>query len=271
MSVETSLPEYWVLLYKTEHAGNLGAVARLAANFAVRGLVLVDPQCEIGPEARARAKHGVSYLYDARVVSSLKEAAKLFDFMVATSALVSNEHGLTRPAVSVRELVSRLPHGPRIAIGFGPESTGFVNEDLEYFDLLCTIPTNPLYPTLNLSHAVSIVLYEIFVHSDLNLSPSRLASPSSRHRLISRFSTLVDLLGSSRPPHHDMKDAFKNLVNRAFISSKETAVLLGTLLTIGEEINANFASIDKSNWENYKQTHAVSEDPRNQSDNGKEQ
>lgn len=256
----SGIPSYWVLLHRVEHEGNLGAVARLATNFGAQGLVLVDPQCEVGPVARARAKHGVGLLYSARIAEGLAEARDLFDYMVATSATVNHQHGLTRHSFPASKLGGVIPSGSRIAIGFGPEGTGFVNEDLEYFDSLVTIPSNPEYPTLNLSHAVSVVLYEVFNTQGSQVDLGVASTPAMRHRTKCRFAALLAEVDEGKPSHRDVSLAFRNLVDRSFMSTKEASVLLGGLYQLGDALTAEFAQKDAEAWIEWKRSHDIKTD-----------
>ena len=49
----------------------------------------------------------------------------------------------------------------RVAVVFGPEDNGLDRDQLHRCDLLVHIPARREFPTLNLSHAVAIVLYAI--------------------------------------------------------------------------------------------------------------
>ena len=45
---------------------------------------------------------------------------------------------------------------------FGPEASGLSNKDLSYSNFILQIPTSPKFKSLNLSHSLTIVCYEIF-------------------------------------------------------------------------------------------------------------
>ena len=50
----------------------------------------------------------------------------------------------------------------KIAILFGPENAGLSNEDLISANYLLKIPSDSKYESLNLSHAVSVVAYNLY-------------------------------------------------------------------------------------------------------------
>lgn len=75
-----------VILVEPETSGNIGAIARLMANFCMNDLILVNPKCNhLDNEGKARAKHGLRILKDAKIsdISILKE----FDCVIATTAM----------------------------------------------------------------------------------------------------------------------------------------------------------------------------------------
>ena len=45
---------------------------------------------------------------------------------------------------------------------FGPEASGLSNKDLSYANYILQIPTSPKFKSLNLSHSMTIICYEIF-------------------------------------------------------------------------------------------------------------
>jgi tRNA/rRNA methyltransferase len=49
----------------------------------------------------------------------------------------------------------------RVAVLFGNEETGLTDEELARCNLAVTIPSAPAFPSLNLSHAVQVIAYEL--------------------------------------------------------------------------------------------------------------
>ena len=52
---------------------------------------------------------------------------------------------------------------------FGPEASGLSNLDLSYANYVVQIPSSPNFKSLNLSHSVSLVCYEIFKLNNFKL------------------------------------------------------------------------------------------------------
>src|SRR3989344_5359117 len=155
-----------VILHQPEVAGNVGAVARLMANFGFSKLVIISPKCDIKSlEAEGRAKHARFILKNAQVTD--EKILESFDTLVATTGRVGTDFNIPRSpltpkqAAELMQEVIKKKH--RIGILFGSEGHGLSNELVKKCDFTITIPAHPKYQTLNLSHAVGIVLYELFL------------------------------------------------------------------------------------------------------------
>ena len=60
----------------------------------------------------------------------------------------------------IPQVVAAIASGP-VALVFGPERTGLTNEEISRCHFLIHIPTDPVYPAINLAQAVAICLYEV--------------------------------------------------------------------------------------------------------------
>ena len=45
---------------------------------------------------------------------------------------------------------------------FGPEASGLSNKDLSFSNYILQIPTSSKFKSLNLSHSLTVICYEIF-------------------------------------------------------------------------------------------------------------
>jgi TrmH family RNA methyltransferase len=156
-----------VILVKSQHPGNLGAVCRAMMNYGFTKLRLIEPQCDITcDEARNRAKHAGSILDEAGIFSTWEEAVADCNLVIGTSG--KREHGpktVFRHFLNPWDVAELGPeNGGKIAIVFGEEGMGLSTPELTKCDLLMTLPTWEGYPIANLSHAVNTTLYEIHRH-----------------------------------------------------------------------------------------------------------
>src|SRR6266550_1876539 len=70
------------------------------------------------------------------------------------------KRNLQRPRDAAAEILIQADAGPT-ALLYGREDKGLPNEALDLCHRVVTIPTNPAYPSLNLAHAVVLMLYEL--------------------------------------------------------------------------------------------------------------
>lgn len=169
-----------LVLVEPAGARNLGSVARLCANFGVAELRLVAPRCDpLGAEARQMAVHAQTVLEAAPQFADL--AAALADcgrVVAATGRLEGAPLPLHGPAAALDWLgageapAAEAPGdeaagggegapGPLpLALVFGREDRGLSNDELLMAGRLLRLDAGSAYDSLNLSHAVAVVLHE---------------------------------------------------------------------------------------------------------------
>lgn len=186
-----------VILVAPKYQGNVGAVARLLKNFGLNDLILVNFD-EFNDEAISRAMNGKSLLETARRFETFGEAVKGFDIVAGTSSTVSgNYKKFRRIPMQPSEFwdsMSRIKG--KVALVFGREDDGLRNEELELCSHFVHIPASEDYPVLNLSHAVSVMLYEMTRHIDLVTSDLvRKVNELETGKLLDRISVVMKKTG----------------------------------------------------------------------------
>ncbi len=165
---------------------NVGSVARLCANFAIGELRLVAPRCDpLDPEALRMAVHGRSVLESARCFASLADALADCGRVVATSG---RQEASPLPLLGPEEALGWLlaSRGTTVgaagatAIVFGREDRGLSNEELLQGGRLLQLGTDDAYTSLNLSHAVAVVLHELH-RLRSGWTPSAESAPGGRN------------------------------------------------------------------------------------------
>ncbi len=144
---------------------NIGATARAMKTMGYTRLVLVAPAVELSREAFATAHGSTDVLENARQVETLAEAVHDHPLVIGTTVRRGKDR---MTPVRLRKFVSKvlpayLP--TRLAVVFGSEESGLSNTDLEHCQFAVEIPTGPLFHSLNLSHAVMVVCYELAARS----------------------------------------------------------------------------------------------------------
>lgn len=148
-----------IVLVHPRDPNNIGAVARAMKNFGFSDLAVVAPHPPVWEEVTAAVRAG-DVLAAARVVPTLAHAIEDRTLVVGTldRTRVEGRQSLCTPLDLGRE--PRLTD-ERVALVFGSEKHGLVNEDLSHCHLLMSIPTNHNCPSINLGQAVAICCYEL--------------------------------------------------------------------------------------------------------------
>ena len=221
----TIMPHIRIVLVGPKFEGNIGAVCRYMTNFGLDDLVLVNP-CSIGIEAYRRAKHGPDILDNARVVETIREAIEDCTIVAGTSGVTTcGDKNFNRVPLPAREFASRVKDFEgNIAILFGREDVGLVQSELEKCDVLVSVPTDERYPILNLSHAATIVMYELFggeLHEPIP------ASIEDKERMFDMFEQLMEAGDYPEQRRKDTAVMFRRILGRAVLSNNEFRVLMG--------------------------------------------
>lgn len=153
-----------IILIRTTHPGNIGAVARAMKNMGFSRLYLVNPRTFPTEEASALAGSAEDILEQAIVINTLEEAVADCHWVLGLSA---RERSIAWPSLEARnaatEIVKNLQENDKaqIAFVFGQEQSGLSNEELEKCHFQVIIPANPTYTSLNLAQAVQVMTYEL--------------------------------------------------------------------------------------------------------------
>jgi tRNA/rRNA methyltransferase len=219
---------FYIILVEPKNSGNIGAVARAMMNFNVDKLYLVNP-CELDSVCYARAMHATKILDDAKTFSCFEDAVKNLDYLVATSSIESktDKRHLRNPLLleDFAEKVSEVEG--KIGLVFGREDYGLFNEEIATCDIMLKIPTCESYLSLNLSHAVTIVLYSLYLKKASIPKRRRPMGSLEKKKLYEFFGQLLDDI--DYPPHkkEHTKIMFKRIMGRAMPSKWEYHTLMG--------------------------------------------
>ena len=218
-----------VILVEPKYAGNTGSVARVMKNFGFNKLILGNPSFSLDDdECRKYAMHAQDLLENAIILSSFEDAMKKVDYMVGTTSIESrnDKHHLRKAmlAEDFAEEIYRLDG--RVGIAFGREDYGLLNEEIERCDLLVKIPTSDVYPSMNLSHAVAVLLYEIF-SSKYEPEEKILASRMEKEKMYEFFDKMLDVIGYPEYKKENTRMLFRRVMGRSMLSKWEYHTLMG--------------------------------------------
>ena len=141
---------------------NVGSVARLCRSYGIEDLRLVAPRCDpLGEEARRMAVKGGLLLQRATLFPTLAAALADCGRVVAASGRPEGEPlPLEEPEDALAWLLAGDGALPS-ALVFGREDRGLSNDELLQAGRLLQIPTPTPHGSLNLSHAVAVVLHDL--------------------------------------------------------------------------------------------------------------
>ncbi|MEN6360670.1 MAG: RNA methyltransferase [Smithella sp.] len=233
MSLKAKTKNISIVLYKPKYAGNVGSVARAAKNMGI-GKIVVVGTTDLDREAmERRSTHLAADVLDQiQYVASIEEALGGFHYIVGTTARLGKARG---PFVSPRaaaQKIADLSQKNKIALLFGPEDTGLANDQLRLCHSVATIPTSREFTSLNLSQAVMILCYEIFIASRAAATAAeaapKLALSSELEGMYGQMKDLLAKIGFLNPenPEYWMLDA-RRFFSRTGLLSREVKIIRG--------------------------------------------
>lgn len=214
-----------IVLVRPEESRNVGAVCRAMANNAVHDLRIVGKREDFDDErVRVLAIHA-AYIW---------ENACFFDSVTEATADCTVSAGTTRRRGKRRKGKLFLPEefaanaarvtdgAGKAAVVFGNERTGLTDGELLECSCGVTIPSSDEFASLNLSHAVQVVCYELFRAANTGLTGY---TPITLSRLDQTVGVITESLGQMgffhRVTDADMASFWRQLLSRASMSEGE--------------------------------------------------
>lgn len=152
-----------IVLYKPKYAGNVGSIARVAKNMGIGNIIVVGAADLDREEMERRSTHLASDMVEQiTYYDEIGEALADFQYIVGTTARLGKGRGPFNTPRKIAENIVNISKKNKVALLFGPEDRGLANEELRYCQAVVTIPSSREFKSLNLSHAVMILCYEIY-------------------------------------------------------------------------------------------------------------
>jgi tRNA/rRNA methyltransferase len=232
-----------VVLVEPQLGENIGTAARAMANFGLTRLRLVRPR-DAWPNVHARrAASGADAVLDGAVLyDSVQAALSDCSFVLATTARAHDQaKPVIGPVEAAGEMVPRLAAGETVAVMFGRERWGLMNDEVGLADRIVTFPVNPAFASLNLAQAVLIVAYEWFKAAGGALPfgmPLR-SPPAGKDQLFAFFATLereLERVEFFRPAEKrdTMTINLRNIFARMAPTQQDIQTLHGVVTAIAE-------------------------------------
>jgi tRNA (cytidine32/uridine32-2'-O)-methyltransferase len=242
VSTPDPLDRFVVVLNRTQDVVNIATALRAMLNMGFTRLRLVAPD-DFNAYRIAGIAHGTeSIIENIEFYDTLPAALADTSFAVGTTArrrTASYVWQYTRAAAPLLCERSATPDRP-IAIIFGREDTGLLNHELDLCDLLLVAPTNPEFSSLNLSQAVLLVCYELWLAGgspgDVLPQPKRKAEMAEWQEMQRMFGDVERALHTieffkSRNEHMIMR-SLRALIRRAEPNEREVKLLRAVAIEI---------------------------------------
>ncbi len=230
------------ILVNPQLGENIGACARALKNFGFSDLNIVAPR-DAWPNSKARMTSVGAYniIQKAKVYKDVSSAVRKFDLIFASTA---RKRDINKKHISIINFVKLLSKhkNSHIGIMFGAEASGLSNHDLSLSNFIIQIPTSKKLTSLNLSHAVIVICYEIY--KSLNLSQfkkekvlTKLTSKNSIKNLIKFLEKMLEKNNFFKPPEKkkSMILNINNIFGRLELSEKELRILFSIFSSLNRK------------------------------------
>ena len=235
-----------VVLVEPQLGENIGAAARVMANFGLEHLRLVKPR-DGWPNLQARrsASGADRILEEAALYGEVETAIADCSFVLATTARAHDQaKPVLSPEAAVREIARHLAAdgAARVALLFGRERYGLENAEIALADRIVTFPVNPAFASLNLAQAVALMAYEWFklaASGALPFAMPQKSGPATKEQLFAFFNAIereLDKVEFFRPEEKraTMMVNLRNIFARMQPTRQDVQTLHGVLTAIAE-------------------------------------
>ncbi|MCI4661685.1 MAG: RNA methyltransferase [Neomegalonema sp.] len=223
---------------------NIGAAARAMWNFGCADLRLVDPRDGWPNERAVAMASGATMVLDrTRVFDTTPAAIADLTTVYATTA---RPRELTKrvmdPEAAAQDAMARMRDGERVGILFGRERTGLENDAIAAANIIITVPTNPVFSSLNLGQCVLLMASEIRKaavehRSDVyETGDSALAAQVDIERLFVHFVEELEEANYFWPEDKaaHMRLSLRNLLSRTPFTEQDVRMMRGVVRTLAE-------------------------------------
>ncbi|MEA3378905.1 MAG: TrmJ/YjtD family RNA methyltransferase [Nanoarchaeota archaeon] len=211
-------------------SGNCGALARVLKNFDCKNLIFLNPKCDYqSKEAMDRATHAKDILKKAKVMKDFDKVLDSFDYVIGTTAMVGTDYNIPRSSINPEKL-GKLIKKKKVGIIIGREGEGLSNKEIKKCDFTVSVPTSIKYPTMNVSHAAAIILYEIFKANENKSITDNIPSMTGKEKK-ALLSLIDDAIGRMGFPdefrERTQRIVWKRVIGKSLLTKREAFALCG--------------------------------------------
>ena len=211
-------------------------------NFGFNKLHIVSPKINFpNHKAKATSVGAFDIINKAKVFNETKEAISNFDIVISLSA---RRRDINKKHISLNEFINIInkKRNSNFGLMFGPEASGLSNEDLSFSNYVLQIPTSPKFKSLNLSHSVTVIYYEIFKvlnnkSYERNKANLKISSKMKINSFIDHLLKLLDEKSFFLPKEkkQSMLLNINNLIYRLEPNNKELRILASIISSLSKK------------------------------------
>ena len=233
--------KFGFILVKPQLGENIGACARSMKNFGFSKLYIVNPKNSF-PNHKAKATSVGAYeiVNKAKVYDKIEDALNPFNLVISLSA---RRRDINKKHISLNDFNNIIKRkNLNVGLMFGPEASGLSNKDLSFSNYILQIPTSPKFKSLNLSHSLTLICYEIFKASNKKKINKKKFSLkiSSKSKISSLVGHLINLLEKKnffvpKEKKQSMILNINNLIYRMEPNDKELRILASIISSLSKK------------------------------------
>ena len=234
--------KFGFVLVKPQLGENIGACARSMKNFGFSKLHIVSPKINFpNHKAKATSVGAFDIINKAKVFNETNQAVSNFDIVISLSA---RRRDINKKHISLNDFIKIIKNKKKNNFGlmFGPEASGLSNKDLSYSNYILQIPTSSKFKSLNLSHSLTVICYEIFKTSNRNIFKKsdfkfKISSKSKINSLIKHLFNLLEEKDFFTPKEkkQSMLLNINNLIYRLEPNDKELRILASIISSLSKK------------------------------------
>ncbi|HXG97819.1 MAG TPA: TrmJ/YjtD family RNA methyltransferase [Gemmatimonadales bacterium] len=250
-----------VVLHEPQDLVNIAHVVRGMKNFGVRDLRLVRPREYEAYRVEGIAHQTQDVLARVRTFDSLEGAlADCVHIVGFTARGRTAKRNLQRPRDAAAEVLALAGGaggaGGPVALLFGREDKGLSNDALDRCHRVVTIPSDPSYASLNLGHAVIIMLYELALAKGADerpfkapRRPSEPAAAAELERLFVDVARALQAIEFFKTRNADgVMRTMREIAHRAPLDAREVKLLRAIAIEVtkyGERLARSRLHVDR--------------------------
>ena len=234
--------KFGFVLVKPQLGENIGAAARSLKNFGFSKLNLVTPKFTFpNQKTKVTSVGAFDLINSTKVFDNIEQAISEFDVVISLSA---RRRDINKKHITLIDLNNILKKRNNSSFGFmfGPENSGLSNKDISLSNFILQIPTSKKFKSLNLSHSVTIICYELFKFLNKNLlkKKGRSFKIAPKSQISSLVEHLIKLLETKdfflpKEKKHSMIVNINNLIYRLEPNDKELRILASIISSLGKK------------------------------------